>query len=56
MTFAAALGVDKLQLGWLLRCDAGHVGPLARPGGMRRAGAAVLLILYFAFVAGTLVG
>ena len=29
---------------------------LARRGGMRRAGAAVLIILYFAFVAGTLVG
>jgi len=29
---------------------------LARPGGMGRAEAAVLVILYFAFVAGTLVG
>jgi hypothetical protein len=29
---------------------------LARPRGMGRAGAAGLIILYFAFVAGTLVG
>ncbi len=29
---------------------------LARPGGMRRAGGAALIVLYFAFVGGTLVG
>ena len=29
---------------------------LARPGGMRRAGAVVLIVLYLAFVVGTLVG
>jgi cation:H+ antiporter len=56
VTFAALSSVDKQQLAWLLAMTIAAVGLLARPAGMRRAGAAVLLILYFAFVAGTLVG
>lgn len=56
VTFAALSGVDKQQLAWLMAMTIAAVGLLARLVGMRRAGAAVLLILYFAFVAGTLVG
>jgi cation:H+ antiporter len=56
VTFAALSGVEKQQLAWLLAMTIAAVGLLARPAGMRRAGGAVLLILYFAFVAGTLVG
>jgi cation:H+ antiporter len=56
VTFTALSSVDKQQLGWLLAMTVVAVALLARPGGMRRAHGAVLLILYFAFVAGTLVG
>jgi len=53
----AALGtVGKLQLAWLFATTLVTLALLARPGGMRRAGATALIILYFAFVAGTLVG
>ena len=56
VTFAALSDVDKQQLAWLLAMTIATVGLLARPAGMRRAGGVFLLILYFAFVAGTLVG
>jgi cation:H+ antiporter len=56
VTFAALSSVDKQQLGWLLAMTIAAVGLLARPRGMRRAEAAVLVMLYFAFVTGTLVG
>ena len=56
VTFTALSSVGKQQLAWLLAMTVTAVGLLALPGGMRRAGAVVLVILYFAFVAGTLVG
>jgi cation:H+ antiporter len=56
VTFTALSTVDKQQLVWLLVMTIAAVGLLGRRRGMRRAEAAVLLILYFAFVAGTLVG
>jgi cation:H+ antiporter len=56
VTFAAVSSVGKQQLAWLLVMTIVAVGLLARPGGMRRAGAVMLIVLYFAFVAGTLVG
>jgi cation:H+ antiporter len=56
VTFTALSTVDKQQFGWLLVMTIASVGLLGRRGGMRRADAAVLVILYFAFVAGTLVG
>jgi cation:H+ antiporter len=56
VTFAALSSVDKQQLAFLLVMTVGAVGLLARRDGMRRPEAAVLVILYFAFVAGTLVG
>jgi cation:H+ antiporter len=56
VTFAAVSTLGKLQLAWLLLAMLLTVAALARPGGMRRSGAAALLILYFAFVGGTLVG
>jgi cation:H+ antiporter len=56
VTFAALSRVDKQQLVWLLFMTIAAVGLLGRRRGMHRAEAAVLLILYFAFVAGTLVG
>jgi cation:H+ antiporter len=56
VTFAAVSSVGKQQLAWLLAMTIVAVGLLARPAGMRRAGAAMLIVLYFAFVAGTLVG
>jgi len=56
VTFAALSSVDKKQLGWLLLMTLAAVGLLARRGGMRRAQAAILVTLYIAFVAGTLVG
>lgn len=56
VTFTALSSVDKQQLGFLLVMTVAAIGLLARPGGMRRPGAAVLVILYFAFAVGTLVG
>ncbi|HUB03590.1 MAG TPA: hypothetical protein VMA76_00915 [Solirubrobacteraceae bacterium] len=56
VTFAAVTTLGKLQLAWLVAATLFTLAALARPGGMGRAEAAVLVILYFAFVAGTLVG
>jgi cation:H+ antiporter len=56
VTFAALTSVDKLQLAWLLAMTVSTLVLLVRPGGMRRAGAAVLVALYFAFAVSTLVG
>jgi cation:H+ antiporter len=56
VTFAALSRVGEQQLAWLLAMTITATGLLARPAGMRRGHAAVLLILYFAFVGGTLVG
>ena len=56
VTFAAVTTLGKIQLAWLVGATLVTMGALARPGGMRRPGAAVLVILYFAFVVGTLVG
>jgi len=56
VTFAALSSVDKLQLGFLLVMTVAAVGLLARHDGMGRPAATVLVILYFAFVGGTLVG
>jgi cation:H+ antiporter len=52
----ASSTLDKLQLAWLLAATLLTLFLLARPGGMRRAGAVALIVLYFAFVGGTLVG
>jgi cation:H+ antiporter len=56
VTFTAVSTVGKLQLAWLVGATLFTLGALARRGGMRRGEAAVLVILYFAFVGGTLVG
>ena len=56
VTFAALTTLGKLQLAWLVVATLVTLGTLARPGGMRRREAAVLIALYFAFVGGTLVG
>jgi cation:H+ antiporter len=48
--------LGKLQLAWLFVATVVTLALLARPGGMRRPGATVLILLYFAFVVGTLVG
>jgi cation:H+ antiporter len=56
VSFAALTTVGKEQLGWLVAMTVATLAMLARPRGMGRAGAAGLIILYFAFVAGTLVG
>ena len=56
VTFTAVSTRGKLQLAWLVAATLVTLAALARPGGMRRADAVVLLVLYFAFVAGTLVG
>jgi cation:H+ antiporter len=56
VTFAAVTTVGRLQLAWLVAATLVTLAALARPGGMRRPDAVVLLILYFAFVVGTLVG
>jgi cation:H+ antiporter len=56
VTFAAISTLGKLQLAWLLAATVLTLFLLARPGGMRRAGAVALIVLYLAFVAGTLVG
>ena len=56
MTLCRVSTLGKLQLAWLLAATLFTLAALARPGGMRRAGAAALIVLYFAFVVGTLVG
>ncbi|HET6868011.1 MAG TPA: hypothetical protein VFH80_19015 [Solirubrobacteraceae bacterium] len=56
VTLAAASTLAKLQLAWLLAANLLTLVLLARPGGMRRAGAVALIVMYFAFVGGTLVG
>lgn len=56
VTLAAPTTLGNLQLAWLFFATLVTLGLLARPGGMRRGGAGVLIILYFAFVGGTLVG
>ena len=56
VTVAALATLEKLQLAWLFAATLVTLGLLGRTGGMRRAGGAALIILYFAFVAGTLVG
>lgn len=56
VTLGAAGTAGKLQLAWLFGATVFVITALAPPGGMRRAGAAALVVLYFAFVVGTLVG
>lgn len=56
VTFAAISTIDKLQLAWLLATTVVTIAFLARPDGMRRVHAVVIVVLYFAFVVGTLVG
>ncbi|HEY1516609.1 MAG TPA: hypothetical protein VGF91_09330 [Solirubrobacteraceae bacterium] len=56
VTFTAVTTLGKLQLAWLVGATLVTLAALARPGGMRRSQAAVLVVLYFAFVVGTLVG
>ncbi len=56
VSFTAVATLGKLQLAWLVGATLVSLGALARPRGMRRPEAAVLVILYFAFVGGTLVG
>lgn len=56
VTFAAASTLGKLQLAWLIGATLVTIAALARPGGMNRAGGALLVGLYFALVAATLVG
>lgn len=56
VTLAAVSSTGKFQLAWLLAMTVVTLGLLGRPRGMSRAGAASLLVLYFAFAAGTLVG
>jgi cation:H+ antiporter len=56
VTLAALSTVGKLQLAWLFGTTVLTLALLARPGGMRRAGAAALIVLYVAFAVGTLMG
>jgi hypothetical protein len=56
VALAAISTLAKLQLAWLLLATLLTLLMLARPGGMRRRGAVALIVLYFAFVVGTLVG
>jgi cation:H+ antiporter len=56
VTLAAISTLAKLQIAWLLAATLLTLSLLARPGGMRRAGAVALIVMYFAFVGGTLVG
>jgi cation:H+ antiporter len=56
VTLAAISTLGRLQLAWLLLATLFTLAVLARPGGMRRRDAAVLVVLYLAFVVGTLVG
>jgi cation:H+ antiporter len=56
VTLAEVSTLGKLQLAWLLAATLFTLAALARPGGMRRSGGALLIALYFAFAVGTLVG
>jgi cation:H+ antiporter len=56
VTLAAVSTLGKLRLAWLVAATLFTLASLARPGGMRRGSAAGLIVLYFAFAAGTLVG
>jgi Ca2+/Na+ antiporter len=56
VALAAISTLAKVQLAWLLAVNLLTLFLLARPGGMRRAGAVALIVMYFAFVGGTLVG
>jgi cation:H+ antiporter len=56
VTLAEISTLGKLQLAWLLAATLLTLSLLARPGGMRRAGAVALILMYFAFVGGTLGG
>ena len=55
VTLLAVSTLGKLQLAWLLLANLFTLAVLARPGGMRRPGAAGLIGLYVAFAVGTLV-
>ena len=56
VTFTAVTTLGKLQLAWLVAATLFTLGALARRGGMRRSDAVMLVVVYFAFVGGTLVG
>ncbi|HEY4826582.1 MAG TPA: hypothetical protein VIH85_07430 [Solirubrobacteraceae bacterium] len=56
VTLAAVATLGKLQLAWLLAATVLTLVLLARSEGMGRRGAAALILLYFAFAGGTLVG
>jgi cation:H+ antiporter len=56
VTLAAISTLAKLQLAWLLMATLLTLALLAREKGMRRAGAVALIVMYFAFAGGTLVG
>jgi Ca2+/Na+ antiporter len=51
ITVAALSATAKLQLAWLIGMTLATLVLLARPGGMRRGSAAVLIGLYFGFAA-----
>jgi len=56
VTFSALTNIARQQVGWLLAITAVTLALLANPKGMRRGGAAALVVLYFAFAVSTLVG
>jgi cation:H+ antiporter len=56
VTLAAISTLGGLQLAWLLAATLFTLAVLGRRGGMRRSDAVALIVLYLAFVAGTLVG
>jgi cation:H+ antiporter len=56
VTFTTVTTLGKLQLAWLVAATLFTLGALARRGGMRRSDAVMLVVVYFAFVGGTLVG
>ena len=56
VTLVALSTLGKLQLAWLVGATLFTLTALARPGGMTRGAASVLIALYFAFAVGTLVG
>jgi cation:H+ antiporter len=56
VTLAAISTLGKLQLAWLVAVTLLTLSLLARPEGMRRAGAVALIVMYLAFVGGTLGG
>jgi cation:H+ antiporter len=56
VTLAAISTLAKLQLAWLLVATLLTLFLLARDNGMRRVGAVALIVMYFAFAGGTLVG